>query len=330
MQRDGDRQRLRLGRPVAEHVHPDREQHVVERRRAVHLQRSPGMSSSGCEAIPIDSPSSIQSDSPSEFVRRYADTSEQPEQHQGREAPSCSGASRAAAGLVGGRRRLPPGDPSERPPRQRRGPQRHLPITSTLRRPGPSSPPGGAVGEFGPAAGQPFFGSLPVGRHGEQAPLAVLVHEPVAVVGRLRHERPVGHRAGAERDAGRRRDLPAHVDAVDAELVGHHLRLERAAEDAAAGEQALLAAVRVDQRLQVVPQVRLVLDARPARGRCCWPWRRSSARRSRRRPRARRPPARVPARGLPSRRAPSVSTPWSTRTAPTPPSTDTAAVVTIR
>ena len=36
------------------------------------------MSSSGCEAIPIERPSSIQSDSPSEFVRRYADTSSSP------------------------------------------------------------------------------------------------------------------------------------------------------------------------------------------------------------------------------------------------------------
>ena len=36
------------------------------------------MSRSGCEAIPIDSPSSIHSDSPSEFVRRYADTRSSP------------------------------------------------------------------------------------------------------------------------------------------------------------------------------------------------------------------------------------------------------------
>jgi hypothetical protein len=36
------------------------------------------MSSSGCDAIPIESPSSIQSDSPSEFVRRYADTASSP------------------------------------------------------------------------------------------------------------------------------------------------------------------------------------------------------------------------------------------------------------
>ena len=36
------------------------------------------MSKSGCEAIPIESPSSIQSDSPSEFVRRYADTASSP------------------------------------------------------------------------------------------------------------------------------------------------------------------------------------------------------------------------------------------------------------
>ena len=36
------------------------------------------MSRSGCEAMPIESPSSIQSDSPSEFVRRYADTSSSP------------------------------------------------------------------------------------------------------------------------------------------------------------------------------------------------------------------------------------------------------------
>ena len=36
------------------------------------------MSNSGWEAIPIDSPSSIQSDSPSEFVRRKADTASRP------------------------------------------------------------------------------------------------------------------------------------------------------------------------------------------------------------------------------------------------------------
>ena len=35
-------------------------------------------------------------------------------------------------------------------------------------------------------------------RHGEQPPLAVGGDEPVAVVGGLRHERPVGHRARAE------------------------------------------------------------------------------------------------------------------------------------
>ena len=32
------------------------------------------MSKSGCEAIPIESPSSIQSESPSDFVRRYSET----------------------------------------------------------------------------------------------------------------------------------------------------------------------------------------------------------------------------------------------------------------
>jgi hypothetical protein len=36
------------------------------------------MSKSGCDAMPIESPSSIQSDSPSEFVRRYADTASRP------------------------------------------------------------------------------------------------------------------------------------------------------------------------------------------------------------------------------------------------------------
>ena len=36
------------------------------------------MSKSGCEAIPIERPSSIQSDSPSEFVRRNADTARSP------------------------------------------------------------------------------------------------------------------------------------------------------------------------------------------------------------------------------------------------------------
>ena len=37
-QRDDHREALRVGRTVAEHVDPDREQHVVERRRAVHAQ----------------------------------------------------------------------------------------------------------------------------------------------------------------------------------------------------------------------------------------------------------------------------------------------------
>ena len=110
-------------------------------------------------------------------------------------------------------------------------------------------------------------------RHRQEPPLAVLVDEPVAIVGRLRHERAVGDGARAEDDARRRRLLPADVDAVHAELVGDHLRLEGPAEDPAAGEQPLLAAVLVDQRLEVVPQVGLVLEPALRRVPCCRPWR---------------------------------------------------------
>ena len=203
-------------------------------------------------------------------------------------------------------------------------------MTSTWRLPAGRPRRAAPSARSGPAAGH-AAAPVPVGRHGEQAPLALLVHEPEAVVGRLRHERPVRHRPRAEDHARRRRDLPAHVDAVDAELVGHHLRLERAAEDAAAREQPLLAPVRVDQRLEVVPEVRLVLDpalhaagvvglGHDRRRRDREPTTKRGGRRDRAGARLR----------LPNQRSPSSSTPWSTRTAPMPPSTETAAVVTIR
>ena len=126
-----------------------------------------------------------------------------------------------------------------------------------LPRPEPTG--AGAVGASGLAAGSRPRAALR--RHGQEPPLAVLVDQPVAVVRRLRHERAVRHGARPEDDARRRRLLPADVDAVDTELVGHHLGLERPAEDAAAAEQPLPAAVLVDERLEVVPEERLVLEA---------------------------------------------------------------------
>ena len=54
------------------------------------------MSKSGWEAIPIESPSSIQSDSPSDFVRRYSET--------------ASSATSTSAGRAGRRKRANPGE----------------------------------------------------------------------------------------------------------------------------------------------------------------------------------------------------------------------------
>ena len=46
------------------------------------------MSSSGCEAMPIESPSSIHSEAPSESVRRYADTASSPSSTSGGKHPA--------------------------------------------------------------------------------------------------------------------------------------------------------------------------------------------------------------------------------------------------
>ena len=53
---------------------------------------------------------------------------------------------------------------------------------------GPGFLGGGAVGAFGPETGPALVGVVAVRRHRQQAPLALLVHQPVAVVGGLGHE----------------------------------------------------------------------------------------------------------------------------------------------
>ena len=224
------------------------------------------MSKNGCEAIPIESPSSIHSDSPSESCAGRT-TRRAGAQHR-QAARSCSAASdaRAGDGTLSDAGQL--GDPSERAA----GPS--LPIAADAGHPMASSgaslvavlPAAPPVGANGLASGQsePAAGGTVSSRH------LPLVHQPVAVVGGLGHERAVGH--GRVRNTTRAAGcLRAHLDPVDAQLVGHHLGLERAAVDAAAGEQPSLPPASSISPLRASHR-HASCSSPPARVRCCRPW----------------------------------------------------------
>ncbi len=239
------REPLRVGRAVAEDVDPDGQQHVVERRRAVHPEHARDVEER-LRGDP-DREALVHPERVAERLRpQVGGDHQQHGEHRRRHQQTRGKRAYAREGTGAGRDACHRAIVVIRPA-----------ISACGRVQEGGS--GGAVGASGPARGHepiaPCVGAVS-SRH-----LPLVVDEPEAVVRGLRHERAVGHRAGAEDGAGRGRGGPAHVDPVEVQLVGHHLSLEGPAVDASAGGDALSPADLGDHALEVVPELGLVAEA---------------------------------------------------------------------
>ena len=195
--------------------------------------------------MPIDSPSSIHSDAPSARVRMYSETSSSAP----RPAPR-SPAVRREQRLVGARKRARS--------RGDRGHQGKIVSARTTARACARSEGHGV--RRGRRWGSRARGRRRAARSRPASGRSVATSRKRSSV-TLGHQRAAGHGVGAEDHARRRRALSsdvADVDAVDAQLVGHHLGLERPAVDVAAGQQPVGPPAFVDHAGQRVPEAGLV------------------------------------------------------------------------